>query len=79
MNPQVLDAMVRSGKFSSREQAQAWLNQQVAVAQQRAAAQQFGGMPGQFGGAMAPPPPTATFDQLMQQQKGRGKGKGKGS
>jgi hypothetical protein len=38
-NPKVLDALVRSGRFRTREEAQAWIGQMLAMATQAGAQQ----------------------------------------
>jgi hypothetical protein len=83
-NPRVLDAMVRSGRFTTREEAQAWISQMVAMSNP-AAAQQFapGAMQpgtwvnGQQAPGFAPGAGQHTFSDLMDQarqkrRKGRG-------
>ena len=78
-NPRVLDALVRSGKFRTREDAQAWLSQMVAKATQGAAQRgAMGGMqPGWGAGQQLPGAGQQTFQDLMDQsKKGRDKGRG---
>jgi hypothetical protein len=71
-NPQVLDALVRSGRFRTRDEAQAWISQMVEMATQNAAQQgAMGGMqPGTWGnGQQLPGPGQQTFQDLMDQAK----------
>ncbi|MGD0447643.1 MAG: hypothetical protein ABSB36_03380 [Candidatus Dormibacteria bacterium] len=78
-NPQVLDGLVRSGKFRTREEAQAWLSQMLARANQSAAQRgAMGGMqPGWGTGQPLPGAGQQTFQDLMDQsQKNRDKGRG---
>ena len=78
-NPRVLDALVRSGKFRTREDAQAWLSQMVAKATQSAAQRgAMGGMqPGWGAGQQLPGAGQQTFQDLMDQsKKNRDKGRG---
>ena len=83
-NPRVLDAMVRAGRFRTREEAQAWISQMVARSNP-AVAQQFapGAMQpgtwvnGQQAPSFAPGAGQQTFSDLMDQarqkrRKGRG-------
>ena len=78
-NPRVLDALVRSGKFRTHEEAQAWVSQMVARATQSAAQQAaFGGMqPGWANGQQVPGAGQQTFQDLMDQAKKKGR-KGRG-
>jgi hypothetical protein len=78
-NPRVLDALVRSGKFRTREDAQAWLSQMVAKATQSAAQRgAMGGMqPGWGTGQQLPGAGQQTFQDLMDQsKKNRDEGRG---
>ena len=78
-NPRVLDALVRSGKFRTREDAQAWLSQMVAKATQSAAQRgAMGGMQSGWGtGQQLPGAGQQTFQDLMDQsKKNRDKGRG---
>ena len=78
-NPRVLDGLVRSGKFRTREDAQAWLSQMVAKATQSAAQRgAMGGMQSGWGtGQQLPGAGQQTFQDLMDQsKKNRDKGRG---
>ncbi len=79
-NPRVLDALVRSGKFRTHEEAQAWISQMVARATQNAGQQSaFGGVqPGWANGQQVPGPGQQTFQDLMDQAKKKGR-KGRGN
>jgi hypothetical protein len=70
-NPRVLDGLVRSGKFRTREDAPAWLSQMVAKATQSAAQRgAMGGMqPGWGTGQQLPGAGQQTFQDLMDQSK----------
>jgi hypothetical protein len=78
-NPAVLDALVRSGKFRTREEAQAWVSQMVARATQSAGQQAaFGGMQPGWGSGQQVPPGQQTFQDMMDQAKKKGR-KGRGN
>jgi hypothetical protein len=82
-NPKVLDALVRSGRFRTREEAQGWISQIVAMASQGAPQQAGFGVTvdtwvnGQQMPGPLPGPGQQTFGDLgnqADQKRKRGRG-----